>query len=84
MMIDSAQVSRLRWRCRRGTQELDILLTRGLDQITNNSSNDEIARFEKLLACEDSELQRWFLAYETCHDPELSRLVETIRAVPCS
>lgn len=80
--ITVEQISRLRWRCRRGTQELDLLLLRYLAHRLPAADATEIADFERLLACEDRELQRWFLAYADCPDPVLSQLVDAIRALP--
>jgi antitoxin CptB len=80
--ISTEHLSKLRWRSRRGTQELDLLLMRYLTQRAPSAEAGEIAEFERLLACEDRELQRWFLAYAPCPDAELSRLVDAIRALP--
>jgi antitoxin CptB len=82
MPITPEHLSKLRWRCRRGTQELDLLLMRFVVHSAASASNEAIITFERLLACEDRELQRWFLAYAPCPDPELSSLVDAIRALP--
>lgn len=82
MSITPEHLSKLRWRSRRGTQELDLLLMRYLAQRAPSADTAEIEEFERLLACEDRELQRWFLAYLPCPDPALSRLVDAIRALP--
>ncbi len=79
---DATQLARLRWRCRRGTQELDLLLMRFVSHRAESASAGELAGFERLLECEDRELQRWFLAYSPCPDPELAGLVDAIRALP--
>lgn len=47
---------RLRWRCRRGMRELDVLLTRYLDQFYSDASSDEQAAFRRLLDAPDPEL----------------------------
>jgi antitoxin CptB len=80
--IAPEHLAKLRWRSRRGTQELDLLLMRYLAQRAPSVDRAEIEDFERLLACEDRELQRWFLAYAPCPDPGLSRLVDAIRALP--
>ena len=78
----SSELQRLRWRCRRGMRELDQLFTRYLDRVWPVASNDDRTTFERLLACEDDRLWRWFLGYEIAEDPELHALVERIRALP--
>jgi antitoxin CptB len=79
---DAAELQRLRWRCRRGMRELDQLFGRYLDRVWLAASSDDRATFERLLACEDDRLWRWFLGYETAEDPQLHALVERIRALP--
>lgn len=79
---DDAERQRLRWRCRRGMRELDQLCLRYLDRVWGDASADERQTFERLLACEDDRLWRWFLGYETPDDTPLHALVERIRALP--
>ena len=79
---DTAALQRLRWRSRRGMRELDQLFGRYLDRLWSDASAAERATFERLLACEDDRLWRWFLGYETAEDPQLHALVERIRALP--
>jgi antitoxin CptB len=81
-MTDSAELQRLRWRCRRGMRELDRLFARYLDREWCDAEAAERSVFERLLACEDDRLWRWFLGYEVPEDVELHALVERIRALP--
>lgn len=78
----SSELPRLRWRCRRGMRELDQLLGRYLDRAWADASTDERALFERLLACEDDRLWRWFLGYDVPEDADLHAIVERIRALP--
>ncbi|MDZ4811382.1 MAG: succinate dehydrogenase assembly factor 2 [Pseudomonadota bacterium] len=84
MSITPEQLSKLRWRCRRGTQELDLLLMRFIVHRAATAETAEMLAFERLLACEDRDLQRWFLAYAACPDPDLSALVDAIRSLPAA
>lgn len=81
-VADAAHLQRLRWRSRRGMRELDQLFARYLDRAWCDAAGDEQAAFERLLACEDDRLWRWFLGYEVPEDVELHALVERIRALP--
>ena len=74
--------NRLRWLCRRGSLELDIILTRYLDQRYESAIESEKQLFEELLALEDSDLQHYFIAQEIPKDPILAQLVHTIRSIP--
>jgi antitoxin CptB len=78
----TVELQRLRWRSRRGMRELDQLFGRYLDRRWSEASAVERATFERLLACEDDRLWRWFLGYDTAEDAELHALVERIRALP--
>jgi antitoxin CptB len=79
---DAVELQRLHWRSRRGMRELDQLFGRYLDRCWRGASTAERATFERLLACEDDRLWRWFLGHDTAEDAELHALVERIRALP--
>ena len=51
-----AELSKLRWQCRRGTKELDLLLMDYLETRYLSSSEQKQAQFIALLALEDDEL----------------------------
>ncbi len=81
-MDESAELSRLRWRSRRGMRELDQLMLRYLDQCWGLASPAERADFQRLLASEDDRLWRWFMGREQPEDPALARLVRRIADLP--
>ncbi len=71
--------SKLRWRCRRGTRELDIILQRFLDDGYAALSEADRGAFEALLDEQDPELAAWILAGDP--PPERWRaVIEKIRA----
>ena len=76
------ELQKLRWRSRRGMRELDQLMERYLAQRWLDADDAERAVFDRLLACEDDRLWRWFLGYETAEDADLHALVERIRTLP--
>jgi antitoxin CptB len=49
----AAEPGKLRWRCRRGMKELDILLTRYLDDRYDTASPGEQHAFQELLDTQD-------------------------------
>lgn len=53
--------SRLRWHCRRGMKELDVLLERYLQIHYDRAPAAERAAFARLLEREDPELWAWVL-----------------------
>jgi antitoxin CptB len=71
--------SRLRWRCRRGTQELDLILGGFLEAHYVGLDATERAAFEALLHCEDDRLQDWLLGSGVPEREDLRAIVERIR-----
>jgi antitoxin CptB len=79
--MDDTELSRLRWRCRRGMRELDQLLTRWLEREYPSADPMQRAAFEKLLTCEDDSLWRWCMGMEIPGDKELDDIVGRILAL---
>lgn len=73
------EIDKLRWRCRRGTLELDLLLARYLEFGYFKAAKAQRRAFERLLACEDSLLLRLFTSDDQPDDPELRAIVAEIR-----
>lgn len=78
-MAEQATLSKLRWRCRRGMKELDLLLERFLERGYADLSEAEKGDFEALLARQDDELWDWFYQGREPDDAALGRLVRRIR-----
>ncbi|WP_206483605.1 succinate dehydrogenase assembly factor 2 [Thalassotalea sp. G2M2-11] len=70
--------ARLKWACRRGMLELDVLFIPFVDEAWDNLSQENKLIFERLLTCQDPELFAWFMGHEECDDPELKSMVELI------
>jgi len=75
-----AERRRLRWRCRRGMRELDVLLERWLDRYWDEADRAHRAAFERLLANEDDALWAWVTGRSSPEDVELVTLVEQLVA----
>ena len=54
-------ISKLKWRCHRGTKELDYFLEGYLNEVYNQTDKDEQALFVELLTLEDSQLISFLL-----------------------
>ncbi|MEX0729978.1 MAG: succinate dehydrogenase assembly factor 2 [Aquisalimonadaceae bacterium] len=72
-------LSRLRWRCRRGMRELDLLFDRFLDNAYIRLTDKEKEDFDRLLDCQDDRLYDWFYQGEEPDDENLAALVARIR-----
>ena len=70
--------ARLKWACRRGMLELDLLFSPFVDEAYDQLSLQEKITFERLLTCQDPELFAWFMGHETCEDTELNAMVQFI------
>jgi antitoxin CptB len=73
---------RLRWRCRRGMRELDVLLVRWLDGPGRGAGAALLDDFTRLLELPDPELAGYLLRDDTPADPGLAALAAAIRATP--
>ncbi len=58
------KILQLRWQCRRGMLEIDIILSRYLSESYEKSSLIEQAIFESLLTENDQQLFLWFTGRE--------------------
>lgn len=70
---------RLRWACRRGMLELDVLLGNFLEEAFLTSSVSDQETFIKLLDCNDQELFMWLTGKETPLEPDLIDIIGKIR-----
>lgn len=68
---------RLRWQCRRGLLELDILFTRFLNQYYQELAPPHRTDFRKLLAEPDTRLLAWIQGQETPPN-ELKNIIEIL------
>jgi antitoxin CptB len=73
------QARRLRWRCRRGLKELDVLLERFARTRLYSASHAERAAFEELLALSDPDLAGYLLGEEVPRQAAMAQLVAAIR-----
>ena len=76
-----AEKSRLRWHCRRGMRELDIVVTRYLDQRYDTADNEERAAFTRLLDLPDPQLLGFLTGREAPPDADLRRIVDVIKTL---
>lgn len=72
-------MSKLRWQCRRGMRELDVLLEGYLDAHYDAAPDEEKRAFESLLRLSDPELVSYLLHGERAEDPAMERLFSRLR-----
>ena len=76
-----SELSRLRWLCRRGMKELDVVVTTYLDVYYEQASSEEQRQFRNLLDMADPDLYGLLLGRELAADAETRRLVEFLRGM---
>jgi antitoxin CptB len=78
-VIEPEEGKRLRWRCRRGILELDLVLGAFLDQHYAHLSRDEQEAFARLLTLPDPTLLAYVHGLQEPDDNELRNLVRKLR-----
>jgi antitoxin CptB len=78
--IEPQELGRLRWRCRRGMKELDLLLTRYVDEQFCDAPPAHQEAFRRLLDTEDSAIYAYCLGREAPPTDLLAALIERITA----
>lgn len=71
--------NRLKWACRRGMLELDLVLLPFFDERFPHLNTAEQHLFEELLGEADQDLYAWLLAYKPCHQERFISLLSQIR-----
>ena len=79
-MIDATRLRRIRWRCRRGMLENDLILSRFLDASAATLTEDDIANLDALLNMTDYALWDVVAGRAEAPDPALAPLVTRLRA----
>ena len=79
-MSEGKNKARLKWACRRGMLELDVLFMPFVEKGYDELSETDKLTFERLLTCQDPELFAWFMGHETCEDEALNAMVKHILA----
>ncbi len=75
----NAELARLRWRCRRGTRELDQMLGGWLEQRYAAAPSSAQHAFARLLEQADPDLWDWLLGNGAPTDKDEARLIDEIR-----
>ncbi|MCG6976385.1 MAG: succinate dehydrogenase assembly factor 2 [Acidiferrobacterales bacterium] len=78
MTADPETLRRLRWRCRRGLLELDLVFQRFLEHRYATLASDDKERFQRLLELQDNTLLAYLNGDETPDDPDLTKIIKKI------
>lgn len=78
-VLEPLPATRLRWACRRGMLELDILLGDFLDKAYDSLSDEEKMDFQRLLNFPDQEILEFCMDQAQPEEPEIKHVIEKIR-----
>lgn len=76
--MKGADLNRLRWKCRRGLLELDLVLQRFVDKM--HVHDEELACFHSLLDLPDNDLWDIISGRSDAYDERLKGVVARLRA----
>ena len=82
MPPDREELSRLRWRCRRGMRELDVLLMAYLENRYATAPETEQAAFRELLSLQDPDIHALLTGRLVADDASLHALLHRLHPAP--
>ena len=78
MVRGTVYINRLRWRCRRGMRELDVLLLGFLDRHFATAGDGGQAAFQKLLTMSDPEILDLLAGRLRAEDADLAHVIQRL------
>ena len=79
VQMGTQELNRLRWQCRRGVLELDLLLERFLERRSDLLQGERLSSFETLLEYADNDLLDLIRARTDCTDSRLAEVLGWMR-----
>ena len=80
-MTQAANLGRLRWHCRRGMLELDLVLERFWQRHGETLDVEQAMLLEQVLILEESDLWNTICGRRDIDDPRLRGIIELLREV---
>ncbi len=71
---------KLRWNCRRGMKELEVVLLPFLEYCYDQYEEPQQRLFVRLLGFDDASLYSWFMGYEDALTPELTQMIQEVQS----
>ena len=75
-----AELDQIRWRCRRGLLELDLILERFNERHLGSLDADQLERFNELLALYDNDLLALVKGRVAAPDPGYNYVLQLLRS----
>lgn len=80
MIAEDTEYARLKWRCRRGMLELDLLLQPFVEDVYPLLTAEEKVQFHTLLDMQDQELLECLMLQSPPEDISLDHVIRKIRS----
>jgi antitoxin CptB len=74
-----SDLDRIRWHCRRGMLEIDLVLARFTEQYLDKLDVEQLAAFEALLDEQDNALLDLVMGRAETSDPRIAGILELVR-----
>lgn len=79
-MYKREEKARIKWACRRGMLELDVVIMPFYDECFDSLSEAEQDDFVALLECDDPDLFNWVMQHGRSEDEKLANMIDKIVA----
>jgi antitoxin CptB len=79
--VDERRLARLRWRCRRGLLENDLILARFMETRAGTLTEDRVAMLDRLLDLPDNELWELIAGRVEPADAAVRPLLDELRSM---
>jgi antitoxin CptB len=79
--LSGADTARIRWRCRRGIKELDVLMERFTEECLPRLAPGQTPALDRLLDESDLDLLDWIIGRYPPRSPEYLPLLEMLRGL---
>ena len=80
-VMSENEIKRLRWRCRRGMRELDLLLESWLTRHETANGDAELRAFARFLDSTDMELYDWITGRAAPADKDFETIVNELMSL---
>ena len=77
--MDDVELKRLKWRCRRGMLENDVVLEKFLSRYATELAGARLEAFQRLLDYADNDLWDLVSGRKQARDPDLADVVQLLR-----
>ncbi|KAE8176213.1 FAD assembly factor SdhE [Photobacterium carnosum] len=79
-MLGAEEKSRVKWACRRGMLELDVLVMPFFEECFDDLSEQQQRDFISLLTCDDPDLFKWMMQHGRSDNVAYAMMVDKIVA----